>query len=127
MRISNVPVEDSFKIIGEQIDGAIQYQGRYYLVELKWIGDKANQKDISSLYLKVEGKMDSRGLFIAMNGYSSEVLSSIYRGKEIKVLLLDGCHLTNVISGCYTFQELMSYAIKQASLKSEIYCNHNLN
>jgi hypothetical protein len=36
MRISSIPVEDSFKIIGEQIDGAIKYDGHYYLLEIKW-------------------------------------------------------------------------------------------
>ncbi len=126
MKISNIPVQESFKIIGEQIDGAIKYDNRYYLVELKWIAEKANQSDISSLYLKVEGKMQSFGLFIAMNGYSNDAISSLTKGKDIRIILLDGIHLVNVISGIYTFQELLEYAIKQASLKGEIYCSHNI-
>ncbi|MGJ5632599.1 restriction endonuclease [Nostoc sp. CALU 1950] len=127
MRISGIPVEESFKIVGEQIDGAIKYDGRYYLVELKWIEAKANQSDISTLYMKAEGKMQSLGLFIAMNGYSNEVLSSLTRGKNITVILLDGTHIANVIYGNYTFQELLEHAIKQASLKGEIYCSHNIS
>lgn len=126
MKISVIPVEEPFKIVGEQIDGAIKYDGHYYIVELKWIKDKANQKDISSLYLKVEGKMQVRGLFIAMNGFSNETLSSLPKGKNIKVLLLDGVHFTNVLSGIYSFQELLEHAIKQACLRGEIYCSHNI-
>ncbi len=124
MKISVIPVEEPFKIIGEQIDGAIKYDGHYYIVELKWIKDKANQRDISSLYLKVGGKMEARGLFVAMNGFSSETLSSLPKGKNILVLLLDGTHFTNVLWGTYTFKELLEHAIKQACLRGEIYCSH---
>lgn len=35
MKVSAVPVEEPFRIIGEQIDGAIKYDGHYYLIELK--------------------------------------------------------------------------------------------
>ncbi len=122
MNVSAIPVEEPFRIIGEQIDGAIKYDGHFYLVELKWVTRKCNQPDIASLYMKVEGKMDARGLFIAMQGYSTEVLQSLPKGKDIKVLLIDGVHLTNVLYGNYTFQELMEHAVSYASLRGEIYC-----
>lgn len=35
MRISGIPVEEPFRIEGEQLDGAIKYDGHYYLLELK--------------------------------------------------------------------------------------------
>jgi len=126
MKVSGIPVEQPFKIVGEQIDGAIKYDGHFYLVELKWIGKKCNQKEIASHYMKVEGKFETRGIFVAMNGFSEEVLSSLPKGKEIKVLLLDGVHLTSVIYGNYTFQELLEHAISQASVKGEIYCSHSI-
>lgn len=126
MRISGIPVEESFKITGEQIDGAIKYDGNYYLVELKWTASPSAHQEVSSLYVKVEGKMGARGLFISMNGYSKEVVESLPKGKEIKVLFLDGMHVANVIFGNYTFQELLEHAISQASLKSNIYCSRDL-
>jgi hypothetical protein len=76
--------------------------------------------------MKVEGKLEARGIFVAMNGFSKEVLESLPKGKEIKILLLDGVHLTNVISGIYTFQELLEHSISQASLRGEIYCSHEV-
>jgi hypothetical protein len=126
MRISGIPVEESFRITGEQIDGAIKYDGNYYLVELKWTTNPSAHLEVSSLYVKVEGKMGARGLFISMNGYSKEVVESLPKGKEIKVLFLDGIHIANVIFGNYTFRELMEYAISQASLKCNIYCSPDL-
>lgn len=127
MRASAIPVEEPFRIVGEQIDGAIKYDGHYYLVELKWVNRNCNQGDIASLYMKVEGKLEARGLFIAMEGYSSEVLQSLPKGKEIKVLLLDGVHLTNVLYGTYTFQELLEHAISHASLRGDIYCPKDIS
>lgn len=126
MNISGIPVEESLKIAGEQIDGAIKYDGHYYLIELRWINRECNQTDISSLYLKAEGKLETRGLFFAMNGYSKDLLQSLPKGKNFKVLLFNGMHLSNVIFGNYTFNELLEHAISQASIRGEIFCNPDL-
>lgn len=127
LKISGIPVEESFKITGEQIDGAIKYDGHFYLIELKWTKSKSAHTELSSLYMKVEGKMDAKGIFISMNGYSSEIMQSLPKGKTLKIFLLDGNHLSNVIFGFYTFQELLEHALSNASLKGEIYCSHNLS
>jgi len=126
MRISHIAVEEPFRIKGEQIDGGIKYDGHYYLIELKWTESKADPKEIGSFFYKVDGKLDARGIIISMNGYTSGVVESLPRGKELKILLLDGNHLANVIFGHYTFQELLEHAISQASLKANLYCAHNI-
>jgi len=127
MKISGIPVEEPFKITGEQIDGAIKYGSHYYLIELKWTKSKAAHVEISSLYMKAEGKLDARGIFISMNGYSKEILQSLPKGKKLTTLLLDGNHFSNVIFGIYTFQELLEHALSHASLQGEIYCPHALS
>lgn len=126
MRISGIPVEEPFRLVGEQIDGAIKYDGHYYLIELKWTGDKSEPKEIGHFYYKVEGELQARGLFVSMNGFTEGAITTLPKGKELKILLLDGQHLANVIFGMYRFQELLEHAIRQASLKGEIYCAHNL-
>ncbi|MBX3302591.1 MAG: restriction endonuclease [Nitrospira sp.] len=126
MRISGIPVEEPFRLVGEQIDGAIKYDGHYYLIELKWTGDKSEPKEIGHFYYKVEGKLQARGLFVSMNGFTEGAITTLPKGKELKILLLDGQHLANIIFGMYRFQELLEHAIRQASLKGEIYCTHNL-
>lgn len=126
MKISSIPVVEPFKIVGEQIDGAIKYGGHYYLLELKWTESKSAHQEISSLYMKVEGKLDARGIFISMNGYSSEILQSLPKGKSLKTILFDGMHFANVIYGHYTFSELLEHALSQASLKGNIFCSYIL-
>ena len=127
MLLSQITVHEPFRITGEQIDGGIKYDGHYYLIELKWTQDKADPKEIGSFFFKVDGKLDARGIMISMNGYTSGVIESLPRGKELKVFLLDGVHLTNVISGLYSFKELLEHAISQASLKANLYCSRDLS
>jgi hypothetical protein len=77
--------------------------------------------------MKVEGKMESRGIFISMNGYSNEIIQSFPKGKEVKIVFIDGVHLANVIYGLYSFQELLEHALSQAAIKCVIYCSHDLS
>jgi hypothetical protein len=126
MQASGIPVERAFKVEGEQLDGALKYDGRYYLVELRWRKDKAAPADIGAFHFKVEGKFDERGIFISMNGYESSVQRVVPKGRAVKILLFDGNHLSNVISGLYTFQELMEHSISRAATRGEIYCSHDL-
>jgi len=122
MRISGIPVVEPFRIVGEQLDGAIKYDGHHYLVELKWVKEKLPPAEIGSFYFKADGKLGARGIVIAMNGYSDGVVESVSKGKELKVLLLDGNHLANVIYGHCTLAALLDRAIEYASLKGLLYC-----
>ena len=79
---------------------------------------------LGSFYYKVEGKLDQRGIMISMGGYTDGVIESLPRGKEIKIMLLDGVHLSNVIFGMYTFQELLEHCTSHASFRAELYCPH---
>lgn len=126
MNISGIPVQEPFKIVGEQIDGGIKYDGHYYLIELKWTEARIGPKDIGSFYYKVDGKFDQRGIMISMGGYTDGVVEGLPRGKELKVLLLDGVHLSNVIFGLYAFQELLEHCISHAAYKCELYCPHSI-
>lgn len=127
MHISAISVEEPFRIEGEQLDGAIKYDGHYYLLELKWTANKSDPKEMGHFFYKVEGKLEARGIFISMSGFTQGVISSLPKGKTLKVLLLDGNHLANVIFGHYRFEELLEHSIRQASLKGEIYCAHNIH
>jgi hypothetical protein len=126
MQASGIPVEQPFRIEGEQIDGAMKYDGRYYLVELRWRSDKAAPADIGAFHFKAEGKFEERGIFISMNGFTKTVERVVPKGRAVKILLFDGNHIANVIAGLYTFQELLEHAISRASTRGEIYCSHDL-
>jgi hypothetical protein len=126
MRISGIDVHEPFKIVGEQFDGAIKHEGHHYLIEIKWTAAKTEPIDVNHFYMKVNGKMEARGVIISMAGFTSGVIETLPRGKDLKVMLLDGVHIANVIYGQYRFVELINYAISQASLKGNMYCATNL-
>ncbi len=126
LEASHIKVEAPFRIAGEQLDGALKYEGHHYLLELKWTADKIDPKEIAHFFFKVEGKMEARGIFLSMNGYTAGALSTLPKGKGLKVMLLDGVHLANVLSGTYTFKQLLEHAIRQATLFGEIYAPHAL-
>jgi len=52
----------------EQIDGVIEFSGHIYLVEMKWIKEPVGVENISQHLVRVYGRPDVRGLFIASNG-----------------------------------------------------------
>jgi len=126
MEASGIPVEKPFNNLGEQIDGAIKYEGRYYLIELKWRADQTDPKQLRDFYVKLIGKPDGRGIFLSMSGFTDGAVKTLPHGKEINMMLLDGVHLSNVLFGHYTFHQLLDHAIKTVSLKGEIYCAHAL-
>jgi hypothetical protein len=71
--------------------------------------------------------MDGRGIFISINGYTDGVIASLPRGKDLRVLLLDGTHLAKAIFGTYTFRQLLDHAISNATLRATIFCPHTID
>jgi hypothetical protein len=126
MKISGITVVEPFRIEGEQLDGAIKHEGQFYLIELKWTAAQTDPEQIGHFHYKLSGKMDGRGLFISMSGFSPGVLATLPKGKELKMMLIDGMHLTNVLTGSYSFLQLLNHAIQSIALKGEIYCSHRL-
>lgn len=126
MKISEIPVVEPFRISGEQMDGAIKYEGRFYLVELKWTAAQTNPAQVGHFHYKLSGKMDGRGLFISMAGFTDGVLATLPKGKGLTMMLLDGVHFANVLAGHYRFQRLLDHAIQSIALRGEIYCTRSI-
>lgn len=114
-------VTEPFKITGEQIDGAIKYEGEHYIIEAKW-HDKWSASD--SLYpfaAKVEGKMYGRGIFISVNGFSPDAVQALKTGKALRTILVDGGDLVPITEGMYTLKEMLDNKIKAAQTMGRIY------
>jgi len=55
-----------FRLVGEQIDGSIEFQGNTYLIEAKWQNALVGNTELLTLHSKVGGKATwSRGIFIS--------------------------------------------------------------
>ncbi len=111
----------SFKIIGEQIDGAFSFDSQDYLLEAKWQKAPIQACDLYNFGGKIAGKLKiTLGLYISINGFSSE--STKVDSPVIKsMILMDGADLMAVLDNRITLKELLLRKRRHASEKGEIY------
>lgn len=120
-KLSALETTEPFKVNGEQIDGAVKFDGEHYIIEAKW-QEKAIANDaVYQFTHKVEGKMYGRGLFFSIHGYSELVVKSLIVGKVIKTIFIDGEDLILVLEGLISFKNMLDTKVKAAQTKGLIY------
>ncbi len=72
----------------EQIDGVIEISGHIYLVEMKWVKGPIGVDKISQHLVRVYGRPDARGLFIASDGYADTTIAQCREALSQKVFVL---------------------------------------
>jgi hypothetical protein len=111
----------SFKIVGEQIDGAFTFDGTDYLFEAKWQKAMVKASDLDSLAGKLSRKLDNTlGLFLSMNGFSDDGLEAHTSGKRV-MLLMDGSDLMAVLEGRIELTESLLRKRRHASQTGNIF------
>ena len=120
-RISRLETTEAFRVNGEQVDGAVKFDGEHYLIEAKWQEKSASNEPVYQFASKVAGKLYGRGLFISVSGFSAEVVRSLIMGKEIQTLFVDGEDLILVIEGHLNFREMIDRKVKAAQTRGLIY------
>ena len=120
-KLAGLEMTEPFKVNGEQIDGAVKYDGEHYLIEAKWQDKAASNEPVYQFVGKVEGKMYGRGLFVSINGFSDHVVTSVVAGKAIKTIFVDGEDLVLVLEGHLSFTQMLDRKVKAAQTKGLIY------
>lgn len=120
-RLSKLETTDPFTVRGEQVDGAVKYDGEHYIVEAKWQDKASSNEPLYQFAGKVEGKMYGRGLFISINGFSLSVVESLVQGKALRTILVDGEDLVLVLEGHLDFTTMIDTKVKAAQTKGHIY------
>lgn len=121
LRNEGISITESFKIRGEQIDGALKYDGEHYLLEAKWQDKWSSSDALYQFAMKTEGKMYGRGFFISINGFSDDSVKSLSNGKALKTILVDGTDIMLALEGLYTVKEMLDGKIKAAQTMGKIY------
>ncbi|QNH21161.1 Integrase core domain protein [Xanthomonas sp. GW] len=106
---------------GEQIDGAVKFEGEHYLIEAKWQERSASNEPVYQFAGKVAGKPYGRGLFISVNDLSPGVIRGLVMGKEIQTLFVDGEDLILVLEGHLSLREIIDRKVKAAQTRGLIY------
>jgi len=117
----SIKMGDSFRLVGEEIDGTFKFEGENYIVEAKWQDSGASTNQLYGFAYKVDGKMHGRGLFISVNGFSHEGLRAIVHGKLIKTILMDGQDLSHILEERISLEALLDYKIRAAQTRGDVY------
>lgn len=111
----------SFRIDGEQIDGAFSFEGTDYLLEAKWQKDPVSATALDSLAGKIRRKLDNTlGLFLSINGYSDDAIGAVASGRRT-VILMDGADLMAVLEGRIDLVQLLLRKRRHAAQTGGIY------
>jgi len=111
----------SFRIVGEQIDGAFEFQNTQFLLEARWQKEAQGCAPLDVFSKKVERKLDNTlGLFVSLNGYAEDGLMA-FRGGRPAIILMDGEDLAVALQGLVDFRELLKLKLRHASQTGDPY------
>ena len=111
----------SFRITGEQIDGAFSFEGTDYLLEAKWQQDAVGAADLDVLAGKLSRKLENTlGLFLSINGFSPDGVEAHSSGRRL-LILMDGSDLMAVLEGRIDLIQLLLRKRREASQTGNIY------
>ncbi len=112
---------NSFKITGEQIDGAFTFDNADYLVEAKWQKKPIGASELYSFAGKIIGKLkNTLGLYISIEGYSPESLET--KNPTLNsIILMDGADLMQVLEARITLTDMLYLKRRHASQTGDIF------
>ena len=110
----------SFKINGEQIDGAFTFQGTDYLLEAKW-KFQVDRGEIAAFCYKVETKFKNAvGLLVTMEGVTPEAISEHFKS----IIIMDGVDIAAIVDGYVSLPDLLYKKRRRAVESGNIYVNY---
>lgn len=111
----------SFRIVGEQIDGAFTFEKTDYLFEAKWTKELISIEDLDAFSGKLSRKLENTlGLFLSTNGFSEDGIKAHTTGRKL-MILMDGSDLMAVLEGRIDLVELLYRKKRWASQSGNIY------
>jgi len=111
----------SFKIVGEQIDGAFTFDSIDYLFEAKWQQQPVGADELDHLAGKLSRKLDNTlGLFLSINGFSEDGVKAHSSGRRM-MILMDGSDLMAVLDGRIDLIQLLLRKRRHAAQTGNIY------
>lgn len=106
----------------EQIDGAIEFKGDIYLVEMKWLKEVIGVDKIGQHLVRLYNRDGARALFIAANGYADTAISECRETLSKKIIvLLNLDELVIMLESHGSFTALLSEKIHAAIIDKNPY------
>lgn len=126
-RISGLLVKEAFTLAGasgrgivEQIDGAIQFKGEIYLVEMKWWNAPIGPGEVNSHLSRLMTRAEARGVFISASGFTPAAIESVRSFLAHRICVL--CELEEIVKPLEAdteFSDLLDRKVQAAVLNKE--------
>ncbi len=98
----------SFRIVGEQIDGSIEFGHEVYLIEAKWQSEPIVQGDLAVLDSRVSGHSQiGRGIFITADCFSKDGITAHERLRPSAMIGIDGQDLHYALEHALPLDEVL--------------------
>ncbi len=111
----------SFRITGEQIDGAFTFESADFLFEGKWQQELVGIQDLDAFSGKLTRKLENTlGLFLSINGFSEDAVKAHSTGRRL-MILMDGSDIMGVLEGRIDLLQLLLRKRRHASQTGNIY------
>ena len=103
----------SFKLVGEQIDGSLELDGEYYLIEAKWQKAPLGNAELLTFHGKIEGKSSwTRGIVISHSGFSEDGLKAFSKGRSTNLITISGQDLYAILSKNISLEDVLKKKIR---------------
>lgn len=122
--LHGVPVHKSFRRNddGEQIDAAFEFDGWHYIVECRWRERLADVRQLDGLAGQVSRSgRQTMGLFLSINGWSSNVVPLLKQNPEKAIFLMEGYDLRSVLEQRIDLRLLLKKKLAALNLEAEPY------
>jgi len=104
----------------EQIDGAFEFQGWYYIVECRWRKKLADGRELDGLSGQVgRSGRQTMGLFLSINGWSKNVPKILQQNPGKSVFLMNGDELEEVLKDQIDLREVLKRKLKALNIESK--------
>lgn len=112
----------SFRNTGEQIDGSFTWRNRTFLLEAKWVAKPVAGAEFGAFQYKISGKtVDTRGLYISINGYSPEAIKGMNAKGALQFVCIDGAHIMRALTGNLSLSDILDQVWRHADETGEAY------
>lgn len=113
-----------FRVTGEQIDGSFLLDYETYLVEARWHKHQVSEGDLLAFRGKIEGKSAfTRGVFIAVNGFSPQARDAIVKGKQPTFFLMEGYDLATVVEAQADLVGLLRFKLRKLTEEGTVFAS----
>lgn len=111
-----------FRLVGEQIDGSIEFEGNTYLIEAKWQNALVGNTELLTLHGKVGGKATwSRGIYISYSGFSDDGLEAFSHGRPTNLIAVTGQDLYFVLDGGMPLDQMIRLKARRAAEEGQAF------